>query len=111
MKSVPAANVPFICNHGPYGVPMNSGDIDFALCKAQVYAYGQGPAQILVGKCEFEHGIKSSTALQSKHGTSALLCTFHPSPIGAVVTNDWCITNQGVHCSLRVNTKYAAIRD
>ena len=28
---------PVICNHGPMG-PGNSGDIDFSLCKARVYA-------------------------------------------------------------------------
>ena len=59
--------------------PGNSRDIDFPICKAQVYAphcgdihagtyFGQipaqSPAQILVSKCEtgwFEHGIKRSS--------------------------------------------------
>ena len=94
--------------------PGNSGDINFSLCKAWEYVrhcrdilmcYGQSPAQIPAGKCEINSaglGIESkapfpppphhSTALEWCWGQSfALKPRYVPSPMGSVVTNNWCI--------------------
>ena len=63
--------------------------------------YGQNPAHILAGKCEItQAGLGMESNAPQHHGTAGAILSIAlkslcvhaiPSPVGAVVTNDWCI--------------------
>ena len=87
---------PVICNPGPYGAGEgNSGDIDFSLYKAPVYARHCGeslmvkvlPKALLKSRqlkwnyfSQFGHGIQSSPAIPQHCEDNAEVKTWHLSP-------------------------------